>query len=120
MVGRSCRRCWAKIERLVRWENDVKKILFLAAALIMASGVAEAKNPHGDSLPPGLQKKVDRGGELPPGWKKKLARGEILSEDIYSHGHVVEYDDCCEKVYVEDQIIKVIKDTREIVDILQH
>ena len=28
--------------------------------------------PRYRSLPPGLQKKVERGGQLPPGWRKKI------------------------------------------------
>ena len=37
------------------------------------------------SLPPGLQKKVERGGELPPGWQKKVARGEVMDAEVYAH-----------------------------------
>ena len=37
------------------------------------------------TLPPGLQKKVERGGELPPGWQKKIARGEVLDAQVYRH-----------------------------------
>jgi hypothetical protein len=37
------------------------------------------------TLPPGLQKKVERGGELPPGWQKKIARGEVLDAQVYGH-----------------------------------
>jgi len=36
------------------------------------------------TMPPGLQKKVERGGELPPGWKKKVARGEVLDAEVYA------------------------------------
>lgn len=37
------------------------------------------------TLPPGLQKKVERGRELPPGWQKKIARGEVLDARVYGH-----------------------------------
>lgn len=37
------------------------------------------------SLPPGLQKKVERGKELPPGWQKKIARGEVIDAQVYAH-----------------------------------
>ena len=37
------------------------------------------------TLPPGLEKKVERGGELPPGWQKKVARGEVLDAQVYAH-----------------------------------
>ena len=49
---------------------------------------APAKSTYGKkkkTLPPGLEKKVDRGGELPPGWQKKVARGEVLDAGIYAH-----------------------------------
>lgn len=36
------------------------------------------------SLPPGLQKKVERGKELPPGWQKKIARGEVIDAQVYA------------------------------------
>lgn len=39
------------------------------------------------SLPPGLQKKVERGKELPPGWQKKIARGEVIDAQVYAHSH---------------------------------
>ena len=77
-----------------------------------------ADNPHGNRLPPGLQKKVERGGELPPGWRKKLAKGRILDRSIYDYGVVRPVDDYYEQVYVEDKIITVIRNTLEIIDIL--
>lgn len=49
---------------------------------------APAEPPPGKTmktLPPGLQKKVERGGELPPGWQKKIARGEVLDARVYGH-----------------------------------
>lgn len=49
---------------------------------------APAEPPPGKktkSLPPGLQKKVERGGELPPGWQKKVVRGEVLDAQVYGH-----------------------------------
>lgn len=48
---------------------------------------APAEPPPGKNMktvPPGLQKKVERGGELPPGWQKKLARGEVLDARVYA------------------------------------
>lgn len=35
------------------------------------------------SLPPGLQKKLERGRELPPGWQKKVAVGEVMEPELY-------------------------------------
>jgi hypothetical protein len=34
--------------------------------------IREYYAPRYGSLPPGLQKKVQRGGQLPPGWRKKI------------------------------------------------
>ena len=34
--------------------------------------IREYYAPRLRSLPPGLQKKVERGGQLPPGWRKKI------------------------------------------------
>ena len=34
--------------------------------------IREYYAPRSRSLPPGLQKKVERGGQLPPGWRKKV------------------------------------------------
>lgn len=34
--------------------------------------IREYYAPRYRSLPPGLQKKVERGGQLPPGWRKKV------------------------------------------------
>lgn len=42
--------------------------------------------PRGQSLPPGLQKKVARGKALPPGWEKKLAAGQRIDHQIYRQG----------------------------------
>lgn len=97
----------------------MKKTMFITAALLMAVGIAEAKHPHGD-LPPGLQKKVERGDELPPGWQKKLAKGQILDQYLYEYGSVYPYGDEYERVYIEDKIITVIRNTREIFDILEN
>ncbi|MFY8275183.1 hypothetical protein AAEU32_13740 [Pseudoalteromonas sp. SSDWG2] len=91
-------------------------------ALSLVSGLAQAKD-HKEkhkSLPPGLQKKVANGGELPPGWQKKLRRGDILSRDIYDRGRIIQpiSDDGIIGIQVDDTIIRVINNTREIVDIL--
>ena len=81
----------------------------------------------GKRLPPGLQKKVDRGGELPPGWKKKLAVGEkvpeayepeikSLPEEILNR--LPETPAGTEIIRIGDEVIRVVENTREIIDIL--
>lgn len=79
-------------------------------------------------LPPGLRKKVERGGELPPGWQKKLARGEVLSDDVYRVGRPLPPDVRRQlpvdpkgtvTLDIDGEIVRVIQNTREIVDILR-
>ncbi len=78
-------------------------------------------------LPKGLQKKYQRTGELPPGWEMKLQRGEVLSEDVYRYGRPLPYDlrqrlpigpVGSKIIEVEGKIIRVMENTREIIDIL--
>lgn len=96
--------------------------------LALISSPVFAKNAHQDkgkskgkgSLPPGLQKKVDNGGQLPPGWQKKLHKGDILDDNIYRHGRVVKPIDRDGRITIEvdDTIIHMVHDTREILSIL--
>lgn len=81
----------------------------------------------GKRLPPGLQKKVARGGELPPGWKKKLAVGDKLPEEYESKAESVpeailkrlpETPEQTEIIRIGDEVIRVMENTREIIDIL--
>ncbi len=77
-------------------------------------------------LPPGLQKKVARGGQLPPGWQKKLARGEVIDGDLYSQSEPLPYDwarrlhdpEGTETRVIGDKVFRVMRNTREILDIL--
>ncbi|MBE0487221.1 MAG: hypothetical protein IBX51_13905 [Marinobacter sp.] len=81
-----------------------------------------AEPPHKDTLPPGLQKKADRGEPLPPGWQKKLdgyERGDYLDAEFLRYGRVRDLDDRRQRVEVEDKVYTIIKDTREIVDVLR-
>lgn len=81
---------------------------------------ALADSSHGQSLPPGLQKKVERGQPLPPGWQKKLdyRRGDYFDRDLLHYGDVYDIDGHRQRVEIEDRIYTIIKDTREIIDIL--
>lgn len=81
----------------------------------------------GKRLPPGLQKKVARGGELPPGWKKKLAVGDKVPEEYESEAkslpeeilkRLPETPEGTEIIRIGDEIIRVVENTREIIDIL--
>ncbi len=102
----------------------MKKLMTLALALLVAvltAGVAQAKEQKDKPLPPGLQKKVERGQSLPPGWQKKLAVGEPLEKDVMDQGEVIGSDkkNGTVTVKVEDKVIKVMEDTRTILDIIE-
>jgi len=77
-------------------------------------------------LPPGLQKKVERGGQLPPGWQKKLAAGEVMDQQVYTKAEPIPQDVFMslppqpydtEIVTIEDKVVRVMKDTRRILDV---
>jgi len=95
--------------------------IILLGALIVCSP-AIAKNDKQKSLPPGLQKKVERGEELPPGWQKKIARGEVLDLEVYRHGKILVPADIngISTIKIGDKTIRLIDSTREIIDILDN
>lgn len=98
-------------------------IILVSAVTLFFSigGMAQAKNDKEKRLPPGLQKNVESGKRLPPGWEKKLKVGEILDEEVYDQGRVVvkNIDDGLVTISLEGKLIRVIENTREIVDILK-
>ena len=107
----------------------MKKIIILIICLAVALP-AFAKNENKDkkqkSLPPGLQKKLERTGELPPGWQKKLVKGEVLESSLYEIGkkHPVKPGDYSleprvgtEVLRIQDKIIRIKNGTREILDV---
>ena len=90
------------------------------------SGRDKAKKKK--NLPPGLQKKLDRGGELPPGWQKKVARGEVLDVDLYRQSRSLPEElldrlpteaDGTELRLLNDRVVRIIDDTRAILDVLR-
>lgn len=101
----------------------MKKVIIslLAVVLTFAFSSAEAKSDHEKSLPPGLQKKVAHGDSLPPGWQKKLAVGEHLDHQVYESADVVFPidDQGIITVEVEGKVIRLIKESLDIVEILQ-
>lgn len=98
------------------------RMLFRVAVLLgaLSPAVVLATPPGHDGLPPGLQKKVERGESLPPGWQKKLDyhRGDHLDRELLDYGRVYDIDGRRQRVEIEDRVYTIIKDTREIVDIL--
>jgi hypothetical protein len=84
------------------------------------------KDKKKKKLPPGMQKKVARGGKLPPGWEKKVGRGEVLDREVFEHSkplpeelkkELPKQPEDTVLIKAEDKIIKVIKATREILDV---
>jgi len=81
----------------------------------------------GKGLPKGLQKKVERGGELPPGWTRKVAAGDRLTEEEYENAQRIPDriraeigipEEVAEVIQVGDSVATVVRDTREIIDII--
>jgi len=109
--------------------TNVKKSIILFACLVIAFPAFaknEKKAKNQKKLPSGLEKKLERGGELPPGWQKKLAKGEILEQDMYASAKRVSDVDMkkypksesgSELLQLEDKIIRIKKDTKEILEV---
>ena len=77
-------------------------VVFLCTAFVSSFSQAQpGQNPN--SLPPGLQKKVEEGKPLPPGWERKLEIGGYLDRVT---------------VRIEGKVIRLIENSLEIVDIL--
>lgn len=77
-------------------------------------------------LPPGLAKKYARTGQLPPGWQKKVQAGQPLDLMVYQETRQVPVEvlerfphpQGTQDIFIEDKVYRVIKGTREILDIL--
>ena len=85
------------------------------------------KGKKNKTLPPGLQKKVDRGGNLPPGWQRKLNPGDVISPEEYEYSDPIpqtladslpEQPEGTELIRADDRIFRVLESTREILDVL--
>lgn len=79
------------------------------------------------SLPPGLQKKLDRGGQLPPGWQAKVSRGQVLDSQILSQAeylpsdlgrHIeLEHDGTVVR-RVGDKVVRVLEGNGTVIDVI--
>ena len=108
----------------------MKKLILIILCILVASPVIaknEGKFKKQKQLPPGLEKKYERTGELPPGWQKKLIKGEVLDSEIYKaskhitelpKGYKIEPKAGTEILQIEDRIIRIKKNNKEILDIL--
>ncbi|MGW8246784.1 MAG: hypothetical protein ACWGOV_01630 [Acidiferrobacterales bacterium] len=59
-------------------------LAILGIALAIPAYGDKPDHAKGKSLPPGLQKKMERGGTLPPGWERKLKKGTVLDPQVYA------------------------------------
>ena len=101
-------------------------LLILICLAISVPAVAKNdKEKKQKTLPPGLEKKVERGGELPPGWQKKIVRGEVLDSELYDIAVKIpnkptkHYPNTkgTELLRLEKKIIRIANDTREVLEI---
>ncbi|MBU2706061.1 hypothetical protein KCM76_08700 [Zooshikella marina] len=94
-------------------------IIYLNSMISPALAKNDKHHDNYNSLPPGLQKNVNRGKPLPPGWQKKLGKGDILDDSIYVRGKVVVPlgRDGAITINVDGTFIKLYEHTREIIDI---
>lgn len=77
-------------------------------------------NKQYNSLPPGLQKKVDSGKSLPPGWQKKVANGQVFSPELRNYSKRSPYPSPkgTSTYILEDKVIRVLDSTNVILDVL--
>ena len=94
--------------------------LLILPGLILGSASA-GNHKAAKQLPYGLQKKLEKGQSLPPGWQKKLIVGERLDSSIYQQGDVVVPLDSkgLLTISLEGKLVRLVKATQEIVEILE-
>jgi hypothetical protein len=114
------------MDSTVNTEVLMKTILSLILVVFLCSPAIAKNDKKSKNIPPGLQKKYERTGELPPGWQKKLVRGDILDDRLYEIGKTVHIDSNgltiepqigTEVLRIEDRIIRIKKDTKEILEV---
>ncbi|WP_020682511.1 hypothetical protein [Marinobacterium rhizophilum] len=90
-------------------------------------GVSDTAHGGAKSLPPGLQKKLERGGDLPPGWQDKVARGEVLEPDLMRRAHRLPadlnlglqgYSAGTELLLLEDRVVRIATGQGTVLDVI--
>jgi hypothetical protein len=99
----------------------LKYILTVMIVIGLVASSLYAKDDKSKKLPQGLQKKLDKGQDLPPGWQKKLIVGERLDKSVVDHGKIVVPLDSkgLLTVSLDGKLVRFVKATREIVDVLE-
>jgi hypothetical protein len=119
----------AKVEKVNKDLKDADREREIIREYLGQGDGKEKKKSKGKRLPPGLKKKLERGWDLPPGWQNKVQRGEVLPDDIYKKAERLPDDivrqmprhrDDIDTVILDNKAVKVMKKTREVMDILEY
>lgn len=106
---------WEETEAIRHWYQDRDQR--------PSPGLADGRR----DLPPGLQRRVERGDGLPPGWVRKVERGEVLDQAQVHFGRRIDDElsrrlprqpDGTVLLETEDQVIRVLEATGEVLDVL--
>lgn len=107
--------------------NEQDELARLILGEDLESAINDSSRREYKSLPPGLQKKLDRGGSLPPGWQKKLQRGEVIDRETYDSAEklpdellrrITGREDAVELLRVGDRILRVAEGRGTILDVV--
>ena len=96
----------------------IRIVTLLVLCFIGVCGNTFANHHKEKSLPPGLEKNLERGKPLPPGWQEKLVVGDTLGREVFDRGRVIRQRDGYVTIGVEGKAIRLIENTLEIVEIL--
>ena len=119
----------AKVEKINKDLKDADREREIIREYLGQTDGKEKKKGKEKRLPPGLKKKLERGWDLPPGWQDKVQRGEVMPYDIYRKGERLPDDiarrmprhrDDIDTVILDNKAVKVMKKTREIIDIMEY
>jgi len=97
-------------------------VIMLGAFILSNTAVAKPDKEKGHkSLPPGLEKKMERGQQLPPGWEKKLEVGKPIEKEVYEQSKVVVPVDDKGLLTIEvgGKLVRLYEATHEVVEILK-
>jgi hypothetical protein len=102
----------------------MKSIKMMFVLIVLASLMpypAAAKKDTEKDLLPGFQRKVDRSEEHPQEWQhRQYRKGEILDRQTCDQSFIVEPENIKGVIGIKvgDKVLRVIRSTREIVDII--
>ena len=97
----------------------LKPIGLMIAAAIVVSAPASAQDDKENLLPSELQQTVGAAKPLPPDWQKNIVVGQELDLVVYENAKVILRDNGVETVTVGGKVIRLLENTREIIEILK-